>query len=324
MADIRPDIRKELENSRKIAIAGHVRPDGDCAGSTLSMYLYLRKNFPEKEIDWYLESFNPEFFLLSGMENAKESLENKDYDTVILIDTSDIERIGVAAEAFNRAEKTIVIDHHISNNGFGTVSYVEPEASSASEMVYNLLPKEELDIEIAEALYLGIICDTGVLQYSNAKKSTYEAAGALVEMGVRSSTIIDKIFYQKTFAQNQLLGRVLLQSQLMLDGRCIISAVSKAEMDEFGITPKDFDGIVSQLRNTRGVEVAILLYEMEEGVHKVSFRSSEGCDVNRIAGAFGGGGHVKAAGATITGPVWEVIARIMQEVETGLKEFENC
>lgn len=319
------DIRKEVAESKKIAIAGHVRPDGDCAGSTLAMYLFLKKHFPEKEIDWYLESFSSAFYLLEGMDKAKEELaDDVDYDTVILIDTSDIERIGVVKTAFEKAEKTIVIDHHISNNGFGTVSYVEPDASSASEMVFHILGKENLDLPMAEAVFLGIICDTGVLQYSNATKSTFEVTGALVEMGVRSSKIIDKIFYQKTFEQNQLLGRVLMQSQLMLDGKCIISAVSKAEMDEFGITSKDFEGIVSQLRNTKGVEVAILLYEMEDGVHKASFRSNEGCDVNKIAGAFGGGGHVKASGATITGPIWEVIARLMQEVEIGLKEFEGC
>lgn len=318
------NIRKEVAESKKIAIAGHVRPDGDCAGSTLAMYLYLKKNFPEKEIDWYLESHNPEFHLLKGMDEAKENLEEKDYDTVIVIDTSDIERIGVVRSAFDKAEKTIVIDHHISNNGFGTISFVKPDASSASEMVFHILGKENLDLPMAEAVFLGIICDTGVLQYSNATCSTFETAGALVEMGVRSNKIIDKIFYQKTYEQNLLLGRVLLQSQLMLDGKCIFSAVSKAEMDEFGITSKDFEGIVSQLRNTKGVEVAILLYEMEAGVHKASFRSNEGCDVNKIAGAFGGGGHVKAAGATITGPIWEVIARIMQEVEIGLKEFEGC
>lgn len=319
------DIRKEVETSKKIAIAGHVRPDGDCAGSTLAMYLYLKKTFPEKLIGWYLESFNPSFYSLKGMEEVKETLEeDRDYDTVILIDTSDIERIGVVKNLFEKAEKTIVIDHHLSNPGFGTISYIRPEASSASEMVYDLLGEDQVDVAMAEAIYLGIISDTGVMQYSNTTRSTLEAVGVLLEKGVRSTKIIDQIFYQRTYDQNLLLGRVLLQSQLMLDGQCIISAVSKEEMDQFGITPKDFEGIVSQLRNTKGVEVAVLLYETQEGVHKASFRSNEGCDVNKIAGVFGGGGHIKAAGATITGPIWEVIARIMLEVEKGMKEFESC
>ncbi len=319
------DIIKELKDSQSIAIAGHVRPDGDCVGSTLAMYFYLKKEFPEKNLQLYLEDFAENFNLISGTEYAqKELIEGESYDTIILIDCSTIDRIGVVGEMFQTVDKTIVIDHHVSNNGFGTVSFVDGNKSSASEMVYDIIGAENLDIPMAEALYLGIISDTGVLQYSNATRSTYEATGRLVEMGINFSKIIDRIFYEKTFEQNQLLGRVLLQSQLMLDGKCILSAVSKEEMDEFGIVPKDFEGIVSQLRNTKGVEVAILLYEAEDGVHKASFRSSEGCNVNKIASAFGGGGHVKAAGATITGPIWEVIARIMMEVEKGLKEFEGC
>lgn len=316
------DIEKELREVASIGVAGHVRPDGDCVGSATAIYGYLKKLFPEKKVDLYLEAFNPSFDFLGGAKEArKEIAPEAVYDAFVVVDCADETRIGVAHDAFWRAEKKIVIDHHISNNGYGDISVVDGAASSASEMVYRLIAPEKLDKQIAESLYLGMVHDTGIFQYSNTSKATLQAAAVLVSKEIDTVRIIDETFYQKTYEQNQLLGRTLLASQLMLDGKCILSAVSHEEMEAYGVEPKDFEGVVNQLRITKGVEIAVLMYEIEPGNYKVSFRSNKGADVNKIASAFGGGGHVKAAGCNIAGPQWEAVARIIQEVEKGLEAF---
>lgn len=310
------NIEKELKEAKNIGVAGHVRPDGDCVGSATAIYLYLKKIFPQKNIDLYLESFNPAFHLLDACKDAKEIIAPEaKYDGFVVVDCADVERIGVAKEAFLNAEKKLVIDHHISNKGYGDVFCIEPDASSACEVIYGLLDADKVDKEIAQSLYMGMIHDTGIFQYSNTSKKTLEVAANLIEKEIDTARIIDETFYQKTFEQNQLLGRMLVASELMLDGKCIVSVAEREEMDAYGVTSKDFEGIVNQLRITKGVEVAILMYELEPGLFKVSFRSNHNADVNKIASAFGGGGHVKAAGCEIPGPKWEAIARLMQEVE---------
>ena len=316
------DIEKELKEVTSIGVAGHVRPDGDCVGSATAIYGYLKKLFPEKKIDLYLESFHPSFVFLDGAKEAKRTIEPETaYEAFVVVDCADEARIGVAYDAFRQAKKKIVIDHHVSNNGYGDISFVDGNASSACEMVYRLIVPERLDEQIAESLYLGIAHDTGIFQYSNTSRATLEAVAILVSKGINTARIIDETFHQKTYEQNQLLGRMLLASQLLLDGKCILSAISREEMEPLGVGPKDFEGVVNQLRITKGVEIAVLMYEIEPGTYKVSLRSNKGADVNKIAAAFGGGGHVKAAGCNIAGPQWEAIARLVQEVERGLEEF---
>lgn len=316
------DIAKELKEVMRIGVAGHISPDGDCVGSATAVYGYLKKLFPNKTIDLYLESFNPSFGFLDGADEARQEIRPEAfYDAFIVVDCADEARIGIAREAFWKSEKKIVIDHHVSNNGYGDISFVDENASSACEMVFRLIAPERLDKQIAESLYLGMAHDTGIFQYSNTSEATLEAASVLISKGIDTARIIDETFYQKTYEQNLLLGRVLLASQLFLDGRCILSAVSREEMDAFGVSSGDFEGIVNQLRITKGVEVAVLMYEKEPGRFKVSLRSNKGADVNKIAAVFGGGGHVKAAGCYVAGPQWEAIARVVQEVEKGLEEF---
>lgn len=318
------DIRKELEEAETIGVAGHVRPDGDCVGSATAIYGYLKLLFPKKRIDLYLESFNPAFLFLKNAREARQTLDKAvSYDGFVVVDCADEARIGVASEAFYKAGKKIVIDHHISNSGYGDRTLIDGAASSASEMVYRLIDRKYLNRELAEALYMGIIHDTGIFQYSNTSRETLAAAAVLMDFGIDCSRIIDETFYQKTYDQNLLLGRTLLASQLMLDGQCIVSAVSREEMELYGIVSKDFEGIVNQLRITKGVEVAVLMYELEPGTYKVSLRSNKGADVNQIASKFGGGGHVKAAGCEITAPQWEAIARIVQEVEAELVRWQE-
>ena len=152
-----------------------------------------------------------------------------------------------------------------------------------------------------------MVHDTGVFQYSSTSPETMRIAGELMKTGFNFSKIIDESFYQKTYIQNQVMGRVLAESILLLDGKCIIGYLKKKDLDFYGVEGKDLDGIVSQLRLTEGVEVAMFLYELETQNFKVSLRSNGKIDVSKIAVYFGGGGHMRAAGCDLQGSVYDVI-----------------
>jgi len=314
-------ILEEVKGAKTIAISGHIRPDGDCVGSCMGLYLYLKKVLPDTEVKVFLEKPSDVFNCISGVEEICEADENDStvYDVFIVLDCSK-ERLGKAEHLFDLATKKINIDHHISNSGCGDVNYIRSDASSASELVFELLGEDKLDQDIAKALYVGIIQDTGVFQFSNTLPATLQVAAKLITFGFNFPEIIESTFYEKTFVQNQILGRALLESILFMDGKCIVAVVSKKMMDFYGVNGKDLDGIINQMRNTKGVECAIFLYELETLTYKVSMRSGGVVDVAKIAQFFGGGGHVRAAGCTMTGTPHDVINNLSAQIELQLKK----
>lgn len=318
------NIREVLDGVKTVGIAGHIRPDGDCVGSCMGLYLYLRKYYPELEVDVYMEEPAPVFSHISSMNEIRtEAGEEKEYDLFFSCDASTMDRIGVALAHFQHAKKTVCIDHHISNPGFAMINHVRGEIGSASEVLYSLLDSEKVDREIAAAIYTGMIHDTGVFQYTSTTPETMRIAGELMKTGFDFNRIIDESFYQKTYVQNQVLGRVLAESSLLLEGDCIVGSMRKRDMDFYGVTGKDLDGIVSQLRLTKGVKIAILLYELEPEVFKVSLRSNCGIDVSRVAVAFGGGGHAKAAGCNLKGALEDVTDRVTKAIEVQLDLYHT-
>ena len=317
-------LSKVLDQMNTVAIGGHIRPDGDCVGSCMGLYLYLKKCYPKLTVDVYLEDIPETFHFLAGTEDIRHTVKEGDrYDLFITLDCGDEDRLGFARELYENARHTFCIDHHISNRAFADENYIFPEASSTSELVYNLLEKEAVTKEIAEALYMGIVHDTGVFQYSCASPETFEAAAQLLRTGINGPELIEKTFYEKTYAQNQMLGRALLESVLFMDKKCIASAVTQKEMDFYKIQPKEMDGIVSQLRITQGVEVAIFMYEVEPNVFKVSLRSKDQVDVSKVAQYFGGGGHKKAAGFSMTGTIHDVINNLSKQIEDQFKQIDE-
>lgn len=314
-----------LTGAKAIAISGHVRPDGDCIGSCLAMYLYVKKLNPEWIVDVLLEEIPDTFKYIKGADLVNSKYDSDiPYDIFISLDCGDKERLGKALPYFESAKKTISIDHHISNAGFADIRVLIPEASSTCEVIFDLMEEKLLDEDIACALYTGIIHDTGVFQYSNTSQKTMNIAGKLMNYGIPFSTIIQESFYQKSYVQNQILGRTLLESIMFMNGKCIVSSVTKKVMDLYNVVPSDLEGIVSQLKNTSGVECAIFIYEMSPLVFKVSMRSNRTVDVSKIAAYFGGGGHVRAAGCTMMGTVHDVINNLSRFIEKQLQqENEN-
>ena len=316
-------LENELKQVKSVVIAGHVRPDGDCVGSCLAVYGYIRENFPEIETDVYLETANPVFdFLRGAKEIETDYSKDKQYELFISLDVSDLERLGEAQKYFEQARRTICIDHHITNRGFAEENWVEPKASSTSELVFEAMEEDRISKETAEAIYTGIIHDTGIFQYSNTSPRTMEIAGKLMAKGIEFSRIIDETFYQKTYVQNQVLGRALMESILLLDGKIIMGRMRQKDMEFYGVTHKDLEGIVNQLRVTKGVEVAIFLHEVGNQEYKASLRSNGIVDVSQVCAYFGGGGHVKAAGCTMHGTLHDVVNNLTLHIERQLSDAE--
>ena len=305
-----------IGNAKTIGIAGHVRPDGDAIGSSLGMYLYLKKNYPETRVDVFLEKVLPELTFISGSDKVKTDFATdvESYDLFIVVDCSK-DRTGDAEKFFGAAKRTINIDHHISNPGTGDDIYIVPDASSACELVYDTLDPSKIDVEIAKALYTGMVTDTGVFKYNNTSPKTMRVVAELISYGFDFGALIDHVFYEKTYVQNQILGRALLESILLMDGRCIVSVVSKQTMEFYGVESNDLDGIVNQLLLTIGVDCAIFMYELAPLEYKVSLRSNGAVNVSEVAQMFGGGGHVRAAGCTVSGTYHDVINNLTKYIQ---------
>lgn len=317
-------LNKMAAAAKRIAIGGHIRPDGDCVGSCMGLYCYLKENYSEKEVDVYLEKIPEKFAFLQGTEEIKHEIPvGEAYDLFICLDCGDKERLGFSAPLFESAAHTFCVDHHISNVSFAEENYIVPDASSTSELLGNLMDEEKISKETAEALYLGIVHDTGVFQYSCTAPSTHRMAARLLEKGVDAPNLIRETFYERTYAQHQVLGRALLESILFLNGKCIATYIRRREMEFFGVEPSDLDGIVSHLRDTKGVEVAVFMYEISPNCYKVSLRSNDLVNVSEIAGYFGGGGHKKAAGFTLTGTPYDVINNLATQIEPQLLASEK-
>ncbi len=306
---------KVLEGAKTVAIAGHVRPDGDCVGSCLATYNYIKIYYPEIAVDLYLDPIPNLFKFLASSQEIKNTCDtDESYDLFIAQDCGDIHRLGQAGKYFQTAKKTFCIDHHKSNQSFADVNYIFPQASSTSELVYELLDESKITKEIAECIYVGIIHDTGVFQYSSTSSKTMTIAGKLMDLGIDYPTIVNDTFFVKTFEQNRIFGHALLKAERFLNNRCIYVCVTREEMELYDVLPKHLEGIVSQLRATKNIEVAIFLYQNEEDGYKVSMRSGKIVDVSEIAVKYGGGGHAKAAGITMYGDETEIRQLLLEEV----------
>jgi len=309
-----------LKDVKRVAVGGHVRPDGDCVGSCLGLYNYIRDNYKDIQVDVYLETIPEAYRRVRGTDAVLSEVrpEKEAYDLFITLDCGDRERLGRFAVYYDRAARTVCIDHHRSNQAFAGENLIRPEASSTAEVLFDLMEEEKISRETAECLYMGIMCDTGCFKHSNVLEHTMTVAGKLITKGVNQSKMMDEVFYEKTFVQNQLLGRCLISSYLALDGRCIISVVSQELLKAYGAVPSDLEGVIDQLRVTKGVEVAVLVTETEDGGSKISMRSCEYADVSSVAVYFGGGGHIRAAGVSVDKKPEDILPELTEKIKEQL------
>lgn len=314
------DLLQEVSGAKRIGISGHMRPDGDCVGACLSLWQYLRNCLPHAEVKVFLQKPAEIFSRLTGYDDIISDFPDEPvFDVFFALDCNE-ERLGEAAEYFRKAGKRINIDHHVSNIGCGDVNVICPEIGSTCEVLYDLIGEENFDINIAETLYTGIIHDTGVFQYENTSPDTMRKGAKLISYGFPFAKIIEETFYQRTYIQTQIMGRALMESIRFLEGRCIVSAVSRKTMDFYNVGPKDLEGIVNHLRNIKGISCAIFMYETGVLEYKVSMRSDEKVDVSKVAMYFGGGGHMRAAGCEMKGTFHDCVNNLSLHIEKQLTE----
>lgn len=310
-----------VKNCKRIGITGHSNPDGDCAGSCCASALYLRKRLPDAQVDVYLETLPQELEKnIPGADTILHTVPEDEarYDAFILLDSVP-GRTGDAEKLYKEAALTINIDHHISNPGSGDVNYIDAAASSASELVYNVIDHDTIDREIAQALYVGMVTDTGVFQYSSTGESTMRAAGHLMSYGFDFTAVIREVFFERTAMQARLLGEAFVRAEFFMNGKCVISILDKALLDHYGATRQDLDGISAQLALTKGIDCAVFLHEDEPGVWRSSMRSVQIVNVAALASRFQGGGHIRAAGCTITSDIDEAVRLIKNDIEQQLQ-----
>ena len=316
------EILELVKNCTRIGLTGHENPDGDCTGACCGLALHLRKVLPEAVVDIYLEP--PAENLIRNIPGADTIIyevtgNEEKYDAFIVLDSAP-SRVGKPLELYNRAGLKINIDHHRTNPGAGdTECYIDGKASSACELAYNVIDREEIDARIAQALYVGIVTDTGVFQYSNTSESTMRAAGSLMSYGFDHTAVIREVFFERTPKQARVLGTALIKAEPLLDGKLILCCFDKKTMDELGAGRKDLDGISAQLLLTEGADCSVFFHETEPGIWRASMRSLHVTDVSSIAAKHEGGGHLRAAGFTIRTDIHTAIKDITDDIAQQLR-----
>ena len=325
-ADRKEQFNRMIREAESICILGHVGPDGDCAGSTLGLCSYIRSMSEAlglgKTVQVYLEEFSTKFSYLPGYEAVSHDPDTGNrYDLCIVCDCADEARLGKFSRYLSSAKLSFCADHHATNGGFADAFEIRPAASSTCEVLWDLFDETYLNRDIALCIYTGLVHDTGVFRYSCTSSHTMQIAGRCMDFGIPFSDIIDDSFFAMNLNQKLVLGRALSEMQTYLDGRLVASWISAETMKFYDVNKKDMDGIIDQLRTTRGALCAVFMYQTQNRQYKVSLRSnSDSVDVSRIAGAFGGGGHVKAAGCFMSASPSQNVEKIIAELKKQLQE----
>lgn len=252
--------------------------------------------------------------------NLSEGSLPRQYSHVICVDCADFQRVGLTQQHFASDALILNIDHHPTNNGYGAVNLIKPDAAATAEILFDLLKTFELkwDIDIATAIYTGLLTDTGGFRYSNTSPKVMAAVSELLALGVNGPDLAETLLEEMTLPQVKVLNRALSTLQLSPEGDIAWVYVTPQDMLDCGAANEDLEGIVNYPRNIRGVEVGILFKVIDDHAVKASLRSAGKVDVALLAQAFGGGGHTRAAGARINGSLEEAVAQVLEEVKRHL------
>lgn len=309
------EILKELKKAEKIVVLTHESPDGDAIGSSLAMKLMLKEL--GKEADIIIPEYSRMFQFLPGSEEIKTDSEIQKYDLAISLDCANLKRLA-QNEYFEKAKKTIVIDHHGSNNMYGDLNYVNPVSPACCEILLGMTEYFDIKIskEIGMCIMTGIITDTGGFRHAGITPDTFEYTAELIRLGVDVPDIYKKTMRTKTKANFELTKRVIDRMELLEEGKVSFTYINTQDEIETGAEPGDHEGLVDIGKDIEGVKVSIFIRQKEqEDVYKVSLRSEDGINVSDICFVFGGGGHARAAGALIQGNVEQVKEKLMKEIK---------
>jgi phosphoesterase RecJ-like protein len=305
---------ESLEGPGPFMVTFHRRPDGDALGSALALRLWLERRGVRADVVNAHGVPEPFGFLPSADRVLTAPPADLTGHTAVVLDTPMASRAGIPGDALSAASVVINLDHHPGNARFGDINVVDPSASSVALMVHELLPTNPaITRDIASALYVGVMTDTGGFRFGNTDERTLRAAAELVGLGADPSGLANLVYGEQPLGRLKLLGAVLSTTETELDGKVAVSVLTESMKDGTGSTGEDIEGLASFGRLVRGVEVALLLRE-EEGRVRVSLRSKGAVDVNDVARRLGGGGHRSAAGALLDGPLDSARERLLAAV----------
>lgn len=306
-----------IKNSKKILIVSHINPDGDAIGSVSSMYTTIYDNFKKKS----------DILVIGHLPNCYKSLPNIDkaefkfndsmvYNLVITLDVASLDRLSNAKILFDKAVKTINIDHHKTNNGFGDINVVSPEASSTGEVLLGIYNEQnwEISLDSAVGLYTAILTDTGGFRYENTSENVFKSAAQLVKIGINPNEIYKNCYEKKSknfvMFQNYCINKAVFVD----DDKIAYSTVYKKDIEKFHGEEDFTEGLVEILRAIDTTDIAFLAKEIDSKTTKISMRSKKS-DVADICSVFGGGGHTFAAGCTVKTNVEGAVKRILKTIE---------
>ena len=318
-----------LRQADFVVLTTHIKPDGDALGSLFGLADILQQM--GKTVCCYFEEEIPLLFqFLPGWEQAETSFDAvKDFaDTAgegvlaIALDCGDMQRLGKRGPKLREIHPFMVIDHHKGNNGFGDLSWVEPDRSSTGEMICDLAEAMGQDLSPAAAtcLYTAIATDTGSFRYEATSSHTYQVVAGLVEAGARPGEINEKLYDSYPLGRLQLMQQVLATLKMFADERIAVIFVSREMFEQTGTTVEDTEDFINLPRAVETVQVAVFIKEGKSMV-SVSLRSRSSCDVSLVAARFGGGGHARASGFQKNGvTVDEVRAQLLPVL---IKQLDN-
>ena len=310
-------IADKLFSAKKVVLFPHINPDGDSTGSCTALSLALRGAGVEcyvcaGEYPKYLKHINNETFT-GDLDLASGA------DIAVAVDCSAENRLDSRLEAYQSGKMQMCIDHHMNKDGFGEFYYIDEDAAAVSEVVFKIIKASGAVItrDIANALYTGIVTDTGGFRYSNTTAESHRLAAELFEIGVDHTEIIVNLYNNKSLIKLRCENMAIDKMMFFAEGRGVISYLTSGEMAAINAHPEHADEIIDRLRDIDGVEMAAYLEERENGI-KVSMRAKTTSSVVEICKRNGGGGHAKAAGCTIDDTMENVFALIKHEMEIAL------
>lgn len=309
--------KKMLDESQKILISAHVNPDGDALGSSLSLRRSLELYGKDvqvikiSEVDDYLK-FLPDL-------DYYQEVEDGDYDLFIVLDCSELDRIGKAMDIFQKTPKSIVVDHHVGGKISCDLNIIESKSPATCELIFEIIERLDLPMDetIAYLLYTGLVTDTGRFMYDNVSKETFDAAGKLIDYGADLQDIYKNLYQNKEKSKMRFETEILSRVKFF-DNKAYVG-IREADCQKFGVQIGDSESIVNMLRDLKGVELACILKEYGPEEYKVSLRSKDYIDVSQIARDNGGGGHIRASGFTIVEDTFEKAEQKLLTILEGTK-----
>jgi phosphoesterase RecJ-like protein len=311
---------EEIERHESFLLLSHIDPDGDAIGSLIAMLLLLERK-GKKAVSYDRDGVPEIYRFLEGSDRILSAPPSSEtFDVAIFLECPNVGRAGAECEQLiEKIPVWINLDHHADNAGYGHINIIRPELSAVSEIIYTMfdLMDEPLDAVIATALYTGIMTDTGSYKYSNTSSRCHEISAYLLEFGIKPYEVYQEV-YENLSTPAALIAARAHGTLEVNDGVSCIT-ITQEMLEEAGATPEDTHDIVSYGRAIDNVEVALLFRETEDNI-KVSLRSTQRINVNKIAVGFNGGGHLRAAGCNIVGTMEEVKAKIIAAVREAIAE----